>query len=64
MNGKAPRNEHLNERLHKGEVDPWYAVKKVVWGVFPSSKLYKDKKEKNKYDILLKQLFIKTRYVG
>lgn len=46
VNGEALRNEQLNERLYKGEVEPWYAVKKLVWDVFPSSKLYKDWKEK------------------
>lgn len=28
MNAKAPRNENLNERFYKDEVDPWYAVKR------------------------------------
>lgn len=62
MNVKAPRNEHVPKSFYKNEVDRWYAVKKVVLGVFPKSKLYEDWKEKSICYVI--NPIIKTTYLG
>lgn len=56
MNVKAPRNEYLNERFYKDEVDPWYAVKRgSTRYFFPTANCIKIGR-KIKYDVLSNQL--------